>query len=61
MKIKSPLRFSLLGMALFALGIAPAFAQSGQATGKLKIHVSPKQAYVLWMVKRFATAARPSS
>ena len=28
MKIKSPLRFSLLGMALVALGIAPAFAQS---------------------------------
>ena len=46
MKIKSPLRFSLLGLALLSLGIAPAFAQSGHATGKVKIHVSPKQAYV---------------
>jgi hypothetical protein len=46
MKIKSPLGFSLVGAALLALGIAPAFAQSDQATGKLKIHVSPKQAYV---------------
>ena len=33
-------------MALLALGSVPAFAQSGQATGKLKVHVSPKQAYV---------------
>ncbi len=46
MKIKFPLGFSLVSVALLALGIAPAFAQSGQAAGKLKIHVSPKQAYV---------------
>ena len=29
-----------------APGIGPAFAQSGQANGKVKVHVSPKQAYV---------------
>ena len=46
MKIKFPLGFPLVAVALLALGIAPAFAQSGQANGKLKIHVSPKQAYV---------------
>ena len=46
MKKIIPLRFSLVVAALLALGIAPAFAQSGQSTGKLKIHVSPKQAYV---------------
>jgi len=46
MKIKPPHRFPLVAAALLALGAAPAFAQSGQASGKLKIHVSPKQAYV---------------
>ena len=46
MKITIPLRFPLLAAALLALGAAPAFAQNSQATGKLKIHVSPKQAYV---------------
>jgi hypothetical protein len=46
MKITIPLRFPLVAAALLALATAPAFAQSGQATGKLKIHVSPKQAYV---------------
>ena len=46
MKIKIPLRFPLAALALLALGITPAFAQSGQTNGKLKIHVSPKQAYV---------------
>ena len=46
MKIKIPLRFPLAGLALLAMGITPSFAQSGTATGKLKIHVSPKQAYV---------------
>ncbi len=46
MKRIIPLRFSLVVASLLALGIAPAFAQSGQATGKLKIRVSPKQAYV---------------
>jgi hypothetical protein len=33
-------------MSILALGMVPAFAQSGQVTGKLKIHVTPKQAYV---------------
>ncbi len=46
MKIKIPLGFPLAAVALLALGIVPAFAQSSQANGKLKIHVSPKQAYV---------------
>jgi hypothetical protein len=46
MKIKIPPRFPLAALALLALGITPAFAQSGAASGKLKIHVSPKQAYV---------------
>src|SRR4029077_1003578 len=46
MKIKIPLRFPLAGLALLAMGITPSFAQSGTATGKLKIHVSPKKAYV---------------
>src|SRR5271170_4063420 len=46
MKITNPLRFPLVAAALLALGTASAFAQSGQADGKLKIHVSPKQAYV---------------
>jgi hypothetical protein len=46
MKTKIPLRFPMLAVALLALGTAPAFAQSGAPGGKLKIHVSPKQAYV---------------
>ena len=46
MKIKIPLRSLFSTAALVALGMLPAFAQSGQANGKLKIHVSPKQAYV---------------
>jgi hypothetical protein len=46
MKIKTPHGFPLIVAALLVLGAAPAFAQGGQATGKLKIHVSPKQAYV---------------
>jgi len=46
MKIKIPLWFPLAAAALLALGAAPAFAQSGPAAGKLKIHISPKQAYV---------------
>jgi len=46
MKITIPLRFPLVAAALLALGTAPVFAQSGPANGKLKIHVSPKQAYV---------------
>jgi hypothetical protein len=46
MKIKIPLEFPLFVTAFLALGLASAFAQSGPATGKLKVHVSPKQAYV---------------
>jgi peptidoglycan-associated lipoprotein len=46
MKIKILLRLLFSTAALVALGMLPAFAQSGQANGKLKVHVSPKQAYV---------------
>jgi hypothetical protein len=46
MTSKIPLRFLLPAAAILALGAGPAFAQSGQSDGKLKIHVSPKQAYV---------------
>ena len=46
MKLKIPLEFLLTAVVSLAVGAAPAFAQSGQPTGKLKIHVSPKQAYV---------------
>ena len=39
--------FLLLGLpATAVLCVAPAFAQSREETGKLKIHVEPKQAYV---------------
>jgi hypothetical protein len=46
MKIKIPMGLLLAAVALLALGSVPAFAQTSQATGKLKVHVSPKQAYV---------------
>jgi hypothetical protein len=46
MKTKIPQGFLLSAAVLLAMGVVPAFAQSGQASGKLKIHVSPKQAYV---------------
>jgi OmpA family protein/PEGA domain-containing protein len=46
MNVKSPLGSLLSAAAFLALGTVSAIAQSGQATGKLKIHVSPKQAYV---------------
>lgn len=38
----------MLPVSLFALmtGVVPAIAQSGASMGKLKIHLSPKQAYV---------------
>jgi hypothetical protein len=40
-------RFFLLGLPATALlCVAPTFAQSSEETGKLKIHVEPKQAYV---------------
>jgi hypothetical protein len=46
MKSKIPLGSLFAAAALLALAAAPAFAQSETANGKLKIHVSPKQAYV---------------
>jgi OmpA family/PEGA domain len=46
MKMKIPLGFPFIAASLLALGGATAFAQGGQPEGKLKIHVSPKQAYV---------------
>ena len=46
MNIKIPLGFLAVTVAFWAVGTAPASAQNGQATGKLKIHVIPKQAYV---------------
>ena len=46
MKIKIPMGLLLAAVACLALGSVPAFAQSSQAAGKLKVHVSPKQAYV---------------
>lgn len=36
----------LLGIATLVLALSTAFAQSDKATGKVRIHVSPKQAYV---------------
>jgi hypothetical protein len=46
--MRTKLFTQLIVVASLALGIgmAPAFGQSGAQTGKLKIHVSPKQAYV---------------
>ncbi len=46
MNIKNPLGLFAFALAFLALGSVPTFAQSSQATGKLKIHVTPKQAYV---------------
>ena len=46
MKIRIAFGLSLMAMAIAALGTVSALAQSSQATGKLKLHVSPKQAYV---------------
>ncbi len=46
MKIKIPNAVPLIAVAILAMAAAPAFAQSAQVNGKLKVHVSPKQAYV---------------
>lgn len=46
MNTKIPLHLPLAAAVLAALCIAPAFAQGGTSTGKLKISVTPKQAYV---------------
>jgi peptidoglycan-associated lipoprotein len=45
-RITLTLALSLIALAIATLGPGSAFAQSSQATGKLKIHVTPKQAYV---------------
>jgi OmpA family/PEGA domain len=45
MRTKSFVIATLLS-AISSLGAVPAFAQSSQEVGKLKIHVDPKQAYV---------------
>lgn len=44
----SRIRIPLVALmsAVFLLGVLPAFAQSNKEIGKLKVHVSPKQAYV---------------
>jgi hypothetical protein len=39
-------RVIVFGFLAGLMGVVPAFAQSGAQMGKLKIHVSPKQAYV---------------
>src|SRR5712692_4152429 len=39
-------RMIIFGFLAGLMGVVPAFAQSGAQMGKLKIHVSPKQAYV---------------
>jgi len=46
MKITSTVKLTLAAMAMAALGTVPSRAQNDQSAGKLKIHVSPKQAYV---------------
>ena len=46
MKIRIAFGLSLVAMAIATLGAASALAQSNANTGKLKIHVNPKQAYV---------------
>ena len=46
-----------LFLAALCLCAVPAFPQSSTATGKLRIHVAPKQAYVfVW----FPTASPPT-
>jgi hypothetical protein len=39
-------RMMIFGLLAGLMGVVPAFAQSGAQMSKLKIHVSPKQAYV---------------
>jgi len=46
MRSKPVVSVGLFLSAISLLCVAPAFAQSSQETGKLKIHVDPKQAYV---------------
>ncbi len=46
MRIRVAFGLSLVAMAIATLGTVSVLAQSNQTTGKLEIHVSPKQAYV---------------
>jgi hypothetical protein len=46
MFVETRIHFLLLVAALLSLLAMPAFARSDQSNGRLKIHVSPKQAYV---------------
>src|SRR6202158_1286010 len=46
MRIKPFVQSTLLLSVASLLCMAPVFAQSSEETGKLKIHVNPKQAYV---------------
>jgi hypothetical protein len=46
MRTRSFVVITLLLSATALLSVAPAIAQSSEETGKLKIHVDPKQAYV---------------
>lgn len=46
MQTRSAILVTLCLSAMAFLCVAPAFAQSSRETGKLKIHVEPKQAYV---------------
>jgi hypothetical protein len=46
MQLKSSVLITLLLSAALLFCAAPAVAQSSDQTGKLKIHVNPKQAYV---------------
>jgi hypothetical protein len=46
MLIRRQAHFAFLILVVFALLTMPAAAQGNNDTGKLKIHVSPKQAYV---------------
>jgi outer membrane protein OmpA-like peptidoglycan-associated protein len=44
--VRPKIGFAILMLAVVSLVAAPAFARSNEQTGKLKIHVTPKQAYV---------------
>lgn len=46
MKSRDLVAVALALLAASFLCLAPAFAKSSQETGKLKVHVEPKQAYV---------------
>ena len=58
MKIKIPNAVPLIAMAILAMAAAPAFAQSAQVNGKLKVHISPSRPTCLSTVRRFAMASQ---